>query len=299
MERVELIVAGAGPAGLSAALVAHGNGARTVVLEAAPEVGGQVRLADHPITDVLGLDAKDGLELAERFQSHAAAQNLDVRTRCEIDAIHASDGGFVVQASGVRLHARAVVLATGAVQRGLGLENERELGVFDRARPLAAALAGQPVVIAGGGDEAASTAELLARAGAHVTIVVRRQLGARPLFVRSLLESGVDVVAGEQVTALEATGSTLEAVRLSSGLRLPAARCFVRIGVEPRMPPIHPAPARHPDGRVAADALGRTSVPGLYAAGDLMCAPPARYVAVACGTGVIAGRAAEERLWPA
>lgn len=299
MEVVDFAVIGGGPAGLSAALVAHGNRLRTVLLERSAELGGQVRWADHPIADFLGRPVDHGAELAEVFAQQAEGLGLPTRLGVEVERVaRGADGLFRVEyRPGGVLMARAVLVASGTTARRLGLADEERFGLHDRARALGPQLKGQPVVVIGGGDEACETARWLAKDGARVTLVVRRELRARPLLRKAMLETpGVTVLRGAQVVGLEGQGDRLEAVRLANGERLPAVRCFARIGVEARPPLLQPDPVREEDGRLRVDAYGRTSVPRLYAAGDLVVTGDRRYISVATGTGAIVGRAVESDL---
>lgn len=290
------MILGAGPAGLSAALVASGNQIGTVILEEKSEIGGQVALADHPITDLLGRDAKDGAELIAHFKQQARDNQLEIRTKAGVQRLGKTADGFEASLrGGERLASQVVLLATGCKPRPIGLENEAELGAFDRARPLAGKV--KSAIIAGGGDEATSTAEVLARGGAEVVLLVRGEtFAARPLFVQSLLETpNVTIHFGQTVTSLRKNNGRI-AVETSGGLELRAERFFSRIGSTVVVPEIDPAPERAADGRVIADDLGLTSVPGLFAAGDVTAAPPRRYIAFAAGSGVVAARSIEAAL---
>lgn len=299
MEVVDFVVVGGGPAGLSAALVAHGNQLRTVLLERSSELGGQVRWADHPIADFLGRPVDHGAQLAQVFAEQAEGLGLPTRLGVEVEGvIQRPDGLFRVEyRPDGALSARAVLIASGTTARRLGLADEERFGLHDRARALGPSLKGQPVVVIGGGDEACETARWLAKDGAQVTLVVRQELRARPLLRKAMLDTpGVTVRRGAQVVALEGQGDRLRAVRLASGERLPAVRCFALIGVEARTPRLEPDPVREVDGRLRVDAYGRTSVPRLYAAGDLVVTGDRRYISVATGTGAIVGRAVESDL---
>lgn len=299
MERVDLAVVGGGPAGLSAALVAHGNHLRTVLVERSQELGGQVRAADHPIADFLGRPVDHGVQLAEAFADQAQSLGLPVRLGVTVNRIFKRpDGPFLLELSeGPGLVARAVLLATGTQPRQLGLEDEERFGLYERARGLGPRLVGQPVVVIGGGDEACETARWLATAGAKVTLIARGDLRARPLMKKAMFDTpGITVRRHAQVVALRGAGPTLNAVELDNGEVLPAVRCFARIGVENATPVLDPDPAREPDGRVRTDPYGRTSIPGLYAAGDLVVTGDRRYISVATGTGAIVGRAVESDL---
>ncbi|MCC7380620.1 MAG: NAD(P)/FAD-dependent oxidoreductase [Deltaproteobacteria bacterium] len=296
----DLLIIGGGPAGLSAALIAHGNGLDTLLLEAGEQLGGQLRRADHPITDYLGVEAESGAALAARFQEHVVAAHVPLRLGARVARIELERSDLcAILTEGERILARRILIASGTRARRLGIVGEDTLGAFEPARTLAASLAGESVVIAGTGDEACSNALVLAEHGVHVTIVGRSPvLRARGMFARWVAgEPRIETRLGEQIVALEGE-EALRAVVLRSGGRILARRLFVRIGVEITLPEIDPPIALHPDGRVMADAVGRTSVPGLFAAGDVVAEGPRRYAAIACGMGVAAARAIEGELFP-
>jgi thioredoxin reductase len=286
----DLLIVGAGPAGLSAGLVARGNGLDVHVLEAEREPGGQLRLADHPVVDVLGRPAVDGPALVAELAAHARAAGVPLTLGHPVRAISRMAEHFVVRGPGeVERHARVVLLATGTRRRSLGVPGE-EL----RARRPPPAWLGQRVVVIGGGDEAVTTAIELARQGVEVTLVARAELRARPPFVRELsAEPRVEVLHHDTLVRFEA-GRVL----LGSGRERAAVHVLVRVGVEVVVPPLalEPLPARTTDGRLVVDADHQTTVPRLFAAGDCTVEGSARYAAVAIGHGAQVARFVEELL---
>lgn len=286
----DLLIVGAGPAGLSAGLVARGNGLDVQVLEAEAEPGGQLRLADHPIADVLGRPAVDGPALVAELAAHARAAGVPLRLGHPVRAVSREAEHFVVRGPGDTDHrARAVLLATGTRRRSLGIAGE-EL----RARRPPAAWLGQRVVVVGGGDEAVTTAVELARQGVDVTLVARAALRARPLFVRELYaEPRAEALLHDTVARVEPGR-----VVLASGRERAVVHVLVRVGVEVVVPPLDltPRPAQTPDGRLVVDLDHQTTVPRLFAAGDCTVEGSARYASVAIGHGAQVARFVEELL---
>ncbi len=284
----DVVVIGGGPAGLSTGLVARGNGLDVCVLESAEVLGGQLRRADHPVVDVLGQPARDGLELVERLQQHVAEAGVLVLFGFRVARVVARGGSFVLHAEdGRTVEALHVVLATGTRARRLGFPGE------DRpARRADAAWVGRRVVIIGGGDEATSTAVELARQDVDVTMVVRGALRARPAFEAALrAEPRIEVREGETVARVDGAS-----VHLASGAVVEAVQVLVRAGVEVVVPAIEPAPARDRGGCVVVDVHHQTTVPGLYAIGDCTVDGPLRYVAIAIAHGVAVARRIEGAL---
>lgn len=293
----DFVIVGGGPAGMSAALVAAGNGVDTLLLEGADQPGGQVlRQIDDPVPDLLGQFTISGKDLVKKFVAHLEQQNVEYRTGARVLRVlrQAAHLSLVIE-PGEEIRARRVLLATGATPRTLQIPGER-FAESGSARKEIERFRGKCVIIVGGGDEAAETAVRLAGAGARVQMLLRSGLRARQRFRSRLLETpGIEILAGEQAAALEGK-ERLKAVRLISGRVLPAEACFIRIGVEVQLPEIDPPPARHPDGRVVVDEAGRTSVKGIFAAGDLAVPPERRYISVAIGQGTVAARMVEAEL---
>ncbi len=290
----DLVIVGGGPAGMSAALVASLNGLDTLLLEQAPRLGGQVRWADAPVPDLLGAAAADGHQLADRFADHLATSLAEIRTGVTVQAVRVTEGrAHLSLADGECVVARRALLATGLSHRRLGVPGEglgnrivsprKHLEVFDE----------QTIVVVGGGDEASSLAHDLSVAGAHVTLLVRSQLRARPVF-RGEIESAsrVEIREGAVVHSFAESGSQTQ-IKLTSGEVLSVDHCFVRIGVEPVIPSIEPAVKRLPGGRLRVDASGRTSCRELFAAGDLIRPKGQHYIAAALADGTIAARRVE------
>lgn len=298
MEIRDFIIIGGGPAGLSAALVAASNQLPCLILEQSSALGGQIRLADAPVLDVLGRRAKNGKKLIKRFCRQIHKRD-SIKTRClsEIVRIRRETACLRLElADGREYSARAVLLATGTRLRQLNIPGEDNLDTFDSARSAMHEYAGQSVVVVGGGDEAADLARCLAEKGAAVTMVLRAHLRARPRFAEPLRsQTGVKLIENVQLSKIEGQAGQ-RILTLDNRKIIEATEVFIRIGVEPVIPHIEPAIKQASDGRISVDAHGRTSVAGLYAAGDLCRLPEHRYVSVAIADGVIAARTIESQL---
>ena len=282
---------------MSAALVASQNEVDTLLLEASPRLGGQVRWADAPVPDLLGALAEHGDQLADRFVAHLLASRADVRTDASVAAARLVDGRFRLSlAAGEELTARRVLLATGLAHRRLGVAGEELANRLTAPRKALESFRGQAICVVGGGDEAASLARDLALVGARVTLLVRHEMRARPRFGDAARrQPGVEIRLGTVVSRLERVGSRL-AVVLTSSERLTVDECFLRIGVEPALPNLEPQPERRADGRLRVDAELRTSCPGLFAAGDLVRPAGEHYIAAALADGAVVARRVEADL---
>jgi thioredoxin reductase (NADPH) len=196
--------------------------------------------------------------------------------------------------------ARAVVLATGAQYRRLPVDKLAEfegMSVFYAAGPPEAQLCGASrVAVVGGGNSAGQAAVWLARGGALVTLVHRRAALRETMsdyLIHELDRYGVLVRDKCEIAVLHGTGGQIEAVTLKSGERLPFSALFLFLGAQPCTEWLDDAVARHDDGFVltgpaaGAESLLETSVPGIFAAGDVRSGSSKR-CATAVGEGAMA-----------
>ncbi|MCP3960237.1 MAG: NAD(P)/FAD-dependent oxidoreductase [bacterium] len=292
-----LVIVGGGPAGMSAALVASQNRVEVLVLERTAGLGGQVRWADAPVPDLLGGSAGDGAELAERFSAHLLGTRARIRAGVGVRAVMADERPLrLVLDTREELSARRVLLATGLDHRRLEVRGEHLANAEEDPRKTLGSLRGKSVIVVGGGDEGASLARDLADADATVTMLVRDKLRARPAFGDPARgHPAVEIREGAVVSEIQG-GDALEAVVLTTGERIRAHFCFVRIGAEPALPEIQPPLERLDDGRVRVDEALRTSCRRIFAAGDLVRSPNERYIAVALADGAMVARKVEEDL---
>ena len=320
----DLIVVGAGPAGLAAAVYGASEGLRTLVLEMVA-VGGQAG-ASSRIENYLGFPTGiSGGDLTQRATVQAQKFGASFSSPCTVASIQESAGHFVLRlSSGAEVPGRAVIVATGARYRKLdasGLERFESRGVFYAATEFEArSCVGLPAVVAGGGNSAGQAALFLANAGSAVTIVIRKpDLAAsmsRYLLDRIEADKRIVVRGQTRIVALEG-GESLTGVRISglSGEEtIASGALFSFIGAEPASQWLSGFAAlddrgfvltdrslgrEHLDGRWAT--LGRaplpfeTSHPGLFAVGDVRSGSTKR-VAAAVGEGSAAVRLVHEYL---
>ncbi len=299
-EEVDLLVIGAGPAGLSAAVYGASEGLDTLVLESTA-LGGQAG-SSRRIENYLGFPAGiSGTELASRAVAQARKFGARPATPYRAIALEPGDGRHVVHVEDEHeIAARAVLLATGAEYRRLpldGLVEYEGLSVFYAAGPPEAQLCGASrVAVVGGGNSAGQAAVWLARGGALVTLLHRRadlHETMSDYLIRELERYGVAVRDRSEIAALHGADGQLEAVTLKSGERLPFSFLFFFIGAKPCTHWLDDAVARDPDGFIltgsAADAehLLETSVQGIFAAGDVRSGSTKR-CATAVGEGSMA-----------
>ena len=305
----DLVVVGAGPAGLSAAVYGASEGLRTTVLDAGA-VGGQAG-SSSLIRNYLGFPrGLGGGELAQRAYQQAWLFGAQFRLTHRAVALEAGDGRHVLRTeSGVEITARAVVLALGVEYRRLdapGLTELEGAGVYYGASMSEAqALAGETVYVVGGGNSAGQAALHLARYACKVRILVRGD-GLAATMSQYLIDTidrdpNITVRPRTEVVAAHGDGR-LERLDLrgTDGIEtVPAAALIVLIGAHPHTEWLPEEIARDEWGYLVTgrDAPGwpserpplplETSLPGVFAAGDVR-ARAVKRVASAAGSGALA-----------
>lgn len=309
-EEVDLLVVGGGPAGLGAAVYGASEGLDTLVVEGTV-LGGQAG-SSRRIENYLGFPAGvSGSELISRAVTQARKFGARPATPYRAETLEPGGERHVVRLEGGNeVTARAVLLATGAEYRRLpveGLEDYEGLSVFYAAGPPEAHLCGgQRVAVVGGGNSAAQAAIWLARGGALVTLLHRRA-DLRETMSHYLLDEleryGVAVRDRSEIAQLHGAEGELDAVTLSDGTRLPFSFLFLFLGAAPCTDWLGDVVARDEKGFIltgaeaGAEGLLETSVPGVYAAGDVRAGSIKR-CATAIGEGASVVRFVHQRLSP-
>jgi thioredoxin reductase (NADPH) len=307
-EEVDLAILGGGPAGLGAAVYGASEGLDTLVIERTV-LGGQAGTSRR-IENYLGFPAGvSGTELTSRAVTQA--RKFGARTASPYSARSLEPGGerhLVRLEEGNEVFARTVLLSTGAEYRRLpvdDLDDYEGISVFYAAGPPEGQLCGgQRVGVIGGGNSAAQAAVWLARGGALVTLLHRRADLSETMsqyLIEELDRYGVVARSKSEVSALHGDEGSLEAVTLTDGSDLPFSYLFLFLGATPCTGWLGDAIARDANGFVltgaeaGGDGLLETSVPGIYAAGDVRAGSIKR-CATAVGEGATVVRFVHEHL---
>ena len=300
LEEVDLAIVGAGPAGLGAAVYGASEGLGTFVIDSSG-LGGQAGTSRR-IENYLGFPAGiTGNELTSRAVTQARKFDAQLATPFRVLSLEPGDGRHLLRLEEDHvIAARAVVLATGAQYRRLPVENLSEYegtSVFYAAGPPEARLCGASrVAVVGGGNSAGQAAVWLARGGALVTLLHRRadlRETMSDYLIRELERYGVAVHDRSEIAALHGTDGQLEAVTLKDGEHVPFSFLFLFLGALPCTEWLGETLARDDHGfiltgaQVGADYLLGTSVPGVFAAGDVRSGSTKR-CATAVGEGAMA-----------
>lgn len=302
---VDVAIIGAGPAGLTAGLYAARGGLSATVIERITP-GGQLAQTDR-VENYPGFpDGAEGWQLAYNMQQQAQAFGVDIVIDDVSEVDFTSEPLVITAASGNVYQARTVILATGAHPRKLGVPGESEYtgrGVSYCATCDGNFFRGKAVVVVGGGNTAAGDALYLARICEKVYLVHRRDsLRATRIYHDRLSEAdNIEIVWNSNVIRIEGEGDgTVEAVVVAdkdSGEEraIPCAAVFVAVGNEPNTDFLYGAVDLDEGGYVRADERGRTSVPGVFAAGDIRT-KSLRQVVTAVSDGAQAAENAAEYL---
>ncbi len=294
----DTIVIGAGPGGVSAAIWAYRLGLTTLLVDARDRIGGQLLELHGKVVDYPGLPVEKGHELAPRFARHLESLSVTVRLATPVVEISAT-GRSVATRDGDLLEARSLILATGARRRRLeapGAERLRGKGVSDSPTRDLELARGKVVGIVGGGDAALENALLLADACTAVHLIHRRGTFRGRTGFRERLERR-DNVTFHMETVVEAVLGD----RWTSGVRLRGPRgvedlsldmLFVKIGVVPCSELARGQVQLDRKGYVIVGADQQTSVPGVFAIGDV-CNPVYSSIAHAVGQGMVAAKTIE------
>jgi thioredoxin reductase (NADPH) len=310
-EEVDLLVIGGGPAGLGAAVYGASEGLDTLVIESTV-LGGQAGTSRR-IENYLGFPAGiSGTELTSRAVTQARKFKARTATPYRAESLEPGSDRHLVRLDGDNeVAAKAVLLSTGAEYRRLpvaDLDRYEGISVFYAAGPPEAQLCGaQRVGVIGGGNSAAQAAVWLARGGALVTLLHRRA-DLRETMSNYLIEElpryGVAVRDSSEISALHGVDGQLESVTLADGTQLAMSFLFLFLGASPCTDWLGEVVARDAKGFIltgpeaGAEGLLETSVPGIYAAGDVRAGSIKR-CATAVGEGATVVRFVNERLAPA
>lgn len=272
----DIIIIGSGPAGLSAAIYAQRACLDTIVIEKNGISGGQV-LNTWEVDNYPGFPGVTGFELSRQFREHANKLGARV-VQDEVVQVELSGNVKKVVCEEETYEARCVILASGAHHRTLEVPGEEELrgaGVSYCATCDGAFFRGGTVAVVGGGDAALEDAIFLARMCEKVYIVHRRDKlrGAKRLQERLQALENIEFVWNSETAAIEGNGQ-VEALRLrqtqtGEERRLDVDGVFIAVGIAPESELYAGQLELDEQGYIRADESGQTSVPGVFAAGDV------------------------------
>lgn len=298
----DLIIIGSGPAGLSAAVYGKRAGLNLLVMEKNPMSGGQV-LNTYEVDNYLGMPGTDGFDMGMKFREHADKMGVEFRESVAMSIEDKQDFKLVHTREG-DLEAKAIILATGAVHAALEVEGEEKFsgkGVSYCATCDGAFFRGKTVAVVGGGDVALEDAIYLSRICEKVYLIHRRDelRGAYILQEELMALSNVEFLYShvvEEITGEDAvSGLRVRNLKTGESCRLQMDGVFVAVGIRPGTELVRDLVDCDEGGYVLAGEDCVTSVPGIFAAGDVR-KKPLRQIATAVADGANAAVSVENYL---
>jgi len=292
----DVVVVGGGPAGYTAAMYAARAGLSVLVLEKL-SAGGQMALTDK-IENYPGLpQGIDGFTLGEAMEQGAQQAGAETLL-AEVYSARLETNPKTLQTSEGTVQGKTVILATGAKAKLLGIAGEQELtgrGVHYCAHCDGYLYRGRTVAVVGGGNSAVADALQLSRLAKKVYLIHRRdtlraeKALSKPLFAAE----NVEILYNSQIESLLREGR-LTGLRLQDGRTLAVDGLFVSVGRSPETE-LFSQVSRDKSGYIIADETTQTSIPGVFAAGDLRT-KPLRQIVTAAADGAVAATYAEHYL---
>lgn len=301
-EVFDLLVVGGGPAGASAAIYSARKGIRTGVV--AERFGGQV-LDTLGIENFISVKETEGPKLVAALEQHVTSYDVDVINLQRAAALIPGDLIEVKLESGASLKAKSVVIATGARWRELNVPGEqayRNRGVAYCPHCDGPLFKGKHVAVVGGGNSGVEAAIDLAGIVSHVTLIeFDSALRADAVLQRKLHSlSNVTVITSAQTTEVTGDGNRVNGMRYidrktGTSHLIALEGIFVQIGLLPNTDWLRGTVALSARGEIEVDARGQTSVPGVFAAGDVTTVPY-KQIIIAMGEGSKAALGAFDHL---
>ncbi|MBQ5765569.1 MAG: FAD-dependent oxidoreductase [Clostridia bacterium] len=293
----DIIVVGAGPAGLTAALYAR-RADKTVLVIEKETFGGQITYSPR-VENYPGFNVMSGNEFAEKLIDQVSFQGADIELDT-VTGIEGEGGNFTVHCEGADYVAKSVIIAAGSKHRQLGLPNENELigeGVSYCAVCDGAFYKGKTVAVIGGGNTALQEAIALSEGCTHVYVVQNLDFltGEERLQKEIAKKDNITVILGTLVTELlgekSMTGITLK--KGDEQKLLEVDGIFVAIGQKPENDPFKDVLKLDEYGYIVSgeDCAPNGAVPGIFVAGDCRT-KKIRQVTTATGDGAVAALAA-------
>ncbi len=293
----DLIIIGGGPAGLTAGIYAQRAKLKTLLLEK-EFVGGQIAVSDV-IENYPGFPSISGAGLMEKFEEHAKGFGLEIKF-AQVQTITLEGNVKVLNTTEGELRAKAVIVATGAKPRRLGVAGEKELtgkGVSYCATCDGPFFRGQPVMVVGGGDTAVKEAVYLSKIASKVYIVHRRDKFRAEKILQEKLMAAENIVklTSHVLKEIKAESGVVkkalvEDLKTSETKEVYVEGVFIFVGINPTTDFVDVE--KDEGGFIKTNQKMETSLPGIYAAGDCRDTPLLQ-VATAVGDGAIAAYCAE------
>ena len=292
----DLVIIGAGPAGLTAAIYAARYKLSTLVV--GEQIGGMAAEADE-ICNFPSYKKIIGIELTKKMIEQVENLGVEIKNSYA-DSIKKIDSQFLVKTNSTKYKAKKIILATGTEKRKLGLKNEDKFlgkGISYCATCDAAFFKNKVVGVVGGSNSALTAALLLSKFANEIYIIYRKNkfFRAEPKWVEEV-ERNEKIKSIFNANVIELVGENkLECVKLDNGEKLNLDGLFVEIGSIPSVKLAEELGIELEENHIKVDKKQRTNMEGVFAAGDVTNSP-LKQIIVACAQGAIAANSAYEEL---
>lgn len=285
-EILDLVICGGGAAGLTSAVYAARSGLDFVLIDISSSMGSQITQTSD-VDNYTGFEKVNGMELVMKFYEHAKALNAPM-VNDEVQEIAKENGIFTVKCAQGEYKTRTVIYCSGASHRELGVKGEKEL--LGRGVGYCAVCDGffyrnKTVVVVGGGNTAVTDALYLSKICKKVILVHRRDSLRAEKILTERLENAenVEIMFNSEVSEILGEKSA-NGVLLKNGEKLDCDGVFIAVGIVPRSDTVKNLAELDKSGYIVADESGRTSLDGLFAAGDVRT-KELRQIITACSDG--------------
>lgn len=298
----DIVIIGGGPGGLSAATWGVELGLSALIVESAPELGGQLLWIHNPIANHLGGSFTNGRSMRDALLDQVAERKFAVALGTEVISIDRSAQSLVLT-EGRRVGFRYLIFATGLSRRTLGLGGESRLlgkGVLESGAGQREGVRGNTVAVVGGGDAAVENALILSEFASKVYLIHRRDcFRARDEMVSSLNErSNIEIMSDtrlESINGDERLVSITVSVANGAPREIPVENLLIRIGFAPNSSLVQGLVAMDENGYVIVDSEFATDDPLIHAVGDVAC-PVSPTISAAIGAGSVAAKSIHSKL---
>lgn len=285
-EILDLVICGGGAAGLTSAVYAARSGLDFVLIDISSSMGSQITQTSD-VDNYTGFEKVNGMELVMKFYEHAKALNAPM-INDEVQKITKENGIFTVKCAQGEYKSRTVIYCSGASHRELGVKGEKEL--LGRGVGYCAVCDGffyrnKTVVVVGGGNTAVTDALYLSKICKKVILVHRRDSLRAEKILTERLENAENVELMFNSEVAEILGEKgADGVLLKSGDKIDCDGVFIAVGIVPRSDTVKNLAELDDNGYIVADESGKTSLDGLFAAGDVRT-KELRQIITACSDG--------------
>jgi alkyl hydroperoxide reductase subunit F len=285
--QTDVIIIGAGPAGLTAALYLARYEKKVLVLS--EDIGGQASTSGE-VGNYPGFELISGHELSEKILSQLKKyKNLEIKYPVKVESVLKKEGGFEVKAEEDSYTSKMVLITSGKRHRELGLPKEKEL-VGKGLSYCATFAKGKKTVVIGGGNSAADAAIILGRIAEEVSVLnLNERMQAETVRLEKIEGMGnIKIINKAKTTDIDTDNSMVSGIIYEdvSGKqnKIEAQMIFVEIGYVPNTEIFKDLTELNRSGEIVVDGLNETKTKGLYAAGDIT-AVPHKQIIIACGEG--------------